>query len=80
MGPLPQLALDENNLELEIPFNILDNQIHELNKFFIVRLSSTDTDVVLNPQETRVRLADNDGIYISSISFMFINYLLLISC
>lgn len=74
MGPV-QRTLDENNLKLEISFNIriLDDQIHELNEFFIVRLSSIDTDVILSPQETRVRITDNDGI---CIQFVFIHLLL----
>lgn len=58
-----QLILDKNNLEFHISFNIFDNQIHELNEYFFVSLSSNETDIVLNPQNTRVCIADNDGMY-----------------
>ena len=59
VGPM-QLTLDENK-HLEFPFDILDDQIHEFSEFFVVHLSSTDTDIVLNPQDTIVRIADDDG-------------------
>ena len=56
-----QLILDKNNNSLELEFDIIDDQIHELDEFFVVHLSSTDTDIVLNPQDTIVRIANNDG-------------------
>ena len=58
-----QSILDRNNLEFHISFNIFDDQIHELNEYFFVTLSSNDTDIVLNPQKSRVCIADNDGMY-----------------
>ena len=57
------LTFDMDNLEFSIPIDILDDQVHELNEDFFGRLSTTDGDVVLQPQETRVRIADNDGMH-----------------
>ena len=59
VGPM-QLTLDENK-HLEFPFDILDDQIHEFSEFFVFHLSSADTDIVLSPQDTTVRIADDDG-------------------
>ena len=57
------LIFDRNNTEFSIAIDILDDQVHELNKIFFGRFSTANKDVVLQPQETRVRIADNDGIH-----------------
>ena len=55
------LIFDRNNSEFHIAINILDDQFYELNEDFFGHLSTADGDVVLQPQETRVLIVDNDG-------------------
>ena len=57
------LTFDADNLNFSIAVDILDDLVHELNEDFFGRLSTADGDVVLQPQETRVRIADNDGMH-----------------
>lgn len=60
VGPL-QLIFDEENLEYLIPVSITDDQIHEVDKVFFGHLSSNETDIVLEPDEIKICIADNDG-------------------
>ena len=60
VAPRP-LTFDRDTSSFPIPIDIIDDQVHELSEDFFGHLSTTDEDVVLDPQETRVRIADNDG-------------------
>ncbi len=56
------LTFDRDTSNFTISIDIIDDLIHELNEEFFGRLTTSDEDVViLNPQQTRVRIADNDG-------------------
>lgn len=55
------LTFDRDTSSFSIPIDIIDDQVHELSEEFFGRLSTADGDVILDPQETRVRIADNDG-------------------
>ena len=55
------LIFDRDTSSFSIPIDIIDDQVHELSEEFFGRLSTADGDVILDPQETRVRIADNDG-------------------
>ena len=61
------LIFDRNNLEYPITINILDDQFYELNEDFFGCLSTADGNVVLQPQETRIRIADNDGMQYANL-------------
>ena len=61
------LTFDRNTSSFLITIDIIDDQVHELSEDFFGRLSTTDGDVILQPQETRVRITDNDGIYMTVI-------------
>lgn len=62
VAPTP-LTFDRNNSIHSISIDIIDDQVHELNEDFFGRLSTVDEDVILDPQETRVRIADDDGMH-----------------
>jgi hypothetical protein len=55
------LTFDRDTSNFSIPIDIIDDLIHELSEEFLGRLTTSDGDVVLGPQQTIVRIADNDG-------------------
>lgn len=55
------LVFDRNTSSFSIPIDIIDDLVHELNEQFLGGLTTSDEDVILDPQQTRVRIADNDG-------------------
>ena len=55
------LVFDRNTPNFSIAIDIIDDQVHELIEEFLSRLSTNDGDVTLDPQQARVRIADNDG-------------------
>ena len=55
------LTFDRDTSNFSIPINIIDDQVHELDEQFFGDLVTSDEDVILDPQRTRVRIADNDG-------------------
>ena len=63
------LTFDRNNLEFPIAINIIDDQVHELSEDFFGRLSSSDGDVFLMFQQTRIRIEDNDGMMAYSVAY-----------
>ena len=44
----------------DIPYEILDNDIHENTEYFFSVLSTGDDRVSLSPNSTRIRILDND--------------------
>ena len=55
------LTFDRDTSSFVIPIDIIDDQVHELTEYFFGGLVTSDEDVILNPQQTRVRIEDNDG-------------------
>ena len=56
------LTFDRDTSSFSIPIDIIDDLVHELREYFFGGLVTSDEDVILNPQQTRVRIEDNDGI------------------
>ena len=56
-----ELTFDRDNSRFPIPVNILDDEIHELNENFFGELATSDEDVILTPEQTMIRILDNDG-------------------
>ena len=55
------LTFDRDTSSFSIPIDIIDDQVHELREQFFGGLVTSDEDVILDPQQTRVRIEDNDG-------------------
>ena len=55
------LVFDRNTSSFSIPIDIIDDLVHELSEQFLGSLATSDEDVILDPQQTGVRIADNDG-------------------
>lgn len=66
------LTFDRNTSSFLIAIDIIDDQIHELSEDFFGRLSTTDGDVILQPQGTRVRITDNDGMCMTVILYLIV--------
>ena len=56
-----ELTFDRDNSQFSILVNILDDEIHELNENFFGELVTSDEDVILTPEQTMIRIVDNDG-------------------
>ena len=66
-----ELTFDRDNSRFPIPVNILDDEIHELNENFLGELATSDEDVILTPEQTMIRILDNDGItYIAAAAVL----------
>ena len=50
--------------------SITDDSILEIDEVFVVALSTTDQDVILNPSNTSVTILDNDGNVNSKVSLV----------
>ena len=57
------LIFNRNTSSFLIAINIIDDQVHELSENLFGRLSTADGNVILQPQETRIHIADNDGMH-----------------
>jgi hypothetical protein len=57
------LTFDRNTSSFLIAIDIIDDQVHELSEDLLGRLSTADGNVILRPQETRIHIADNDGMH-----------------
>ena len=55
------LTFDRDTFSFSIPIKIIDNLVNELREQFFGDLVTSDEGVIIDPQQTRVRIADNDG-------------------
>ena len=61
-----------NNVEIPIAVTIIDDEDFEMDEQFIGLLSTADSDVTLNPNETTVRVLDDDGIVTMCIAYTMV--------
>lgn len=66
------LTFNKNTSSFLIAINITDDQVHELSENFFGRLSTADGNVILQPQETRIHIADNDGMHDRNLEMIMI--------
>lgn len=60
VGGVIPLTFDENINMATIPISILNDNINEVLERFIARLTTSDEDVILMPDEAIVEIRDND--------------------
>ena len=55
------LTFNMNNLAFAIPIDIINDNIHELDENFFGRLTTSDEDAILEPDQTIVNILNDDG-------------------
>jgi hypothetical protein len=56
-----QLLFNESTSELSVAITITDDSLFETLEQFLVRLSTVDPSVTLNPSDTVIRILSDDG-------------------
>ena len=72
--PSVTLTFNMNNLAFAIPINIINDNIYELDENFIGRLTTSDEDAILEPDQTIVNILNDDGMLLNlSLSYVFLD-------